>query len=145
MWLSVKTIEANGNTDVVSTTSKSFSLYWEFLCPLWVIYHKMVFTDNHTTVWTVLKHWRNTYNIWTLWYTETLAAFKNSFRPIHIAGGWLIFRNICGPVFVFLFFCQSFQIIFRQRNWHIKSCAVFQNFKIDLNAHFAKLPNGFFV
>ena len=27
-----KAIEANGNFDVIPTTSKSFSLYWEFLC-----------------------------------------------------------------------------------------------------------------
>ena len=37
-----KTIEANGNTSVIPTSSKSFSLYQELLQPLWVIYQKMV-------------------------------------------------------------------------------------------------------
>ena len=39
---SYKTIEANGNTGVIPTTSKSFSLYRELLKPLWVIYQKML-------------------------------------------------------------------------------------------------------
>ena len=36
------TIEGNGNTIVIPTTSKSFRLYGEFLQPLWVIYQKIV-------------------------------------------------------------------------------------------------------
>ena len=38
----LKTIMTNGNTYAIPTTSKSFSLYWEFLQPLCVIYQKMV-------------------------------------------------------------------------------------------------------
>ena len=37
-----KTMEANGNTGVIPTASKSFSLYGELLKPLWVIYQKML-------------------------------------------------------------------------------------------------------
>ena len=37
-----KTIETNGNTGVIPTTSKSFNLFRELLKPLWVIYQKMV-------------------------------------------------------------------------------------------------------
>ena len=35
-----KTIEANGNTGIIPTTRKFFSLHWELLQPLWVIYQK---------------------------------------------------------------------------------------------------------
>ena len=37
-----KPIEANGNTGVIPTTSKSFSLYWEFLKPLYSVIHNSI-------------------------------------------------------------------------------------------------------
>ena len=37
-----KTIEANGNTGIIPTTSKSFSLFHELIQLLWVIYQKIV-------------------------------------------------------------------------------------------------------